>query len=362
MNPKKVVILYAGAAHWGGVETYLEQLFINIDKKKLDLTLFSIGNWELCDRLEKAGYKVSVFPEKWYDYSLVSKIANNLSDGDFDLIAAQGLVANFFGRLSAKKAGIPNLITIHSDYKFDYHGYKRVLYGVTFRLFEGMTDKYITVSKFLEKEAIKLGVKKSKIKVIYNGVKDPFAGKNITQPKNGDTVVFGSLGRLHYKKGYQGLIKAAALLKDRNFKIYIWGTGEDKEDLKSLIQINNLSEKVTLAGFTKDIPGSLSQIDVYIQPSLEEGFGITVAEGMYAEKPVIVTPAGSLPELITDGKTGIIAHDFAPESIAAAMELVISNPELRERLGKAARKEAVERFGLDKWILEIEKTYLEAAK
>jgi len=357
-KPKKVAILYAGAKHWGGVETYLEQLFVGVDPTKLDLTLVSIGEWELGERLVASGFKTQVIAGNWYNLTLVNKLAKYFKTDNYDLVTGQGLVANFYGRLSAHKAQLPNLITIHSDYKFDYQGFKAGLYHLTFKLFESYTAKYVVVSNFLKKEAMKLGVSDGKISVIYNGVKE----LSVEPKKRESTIIFGSLGRLHYKKGYQLLIQAVTMIRELDFEVHIWGEGDDRVQLENQIQQNKLESKIYLEGFTKDIPSALSKIDIYIQPSLEEGFGITVVEGMYAGKPVIVTPAGSLPELVTDGKTGLIANDVSPESIATAMKALIESPELCNKLALAGHIEAKKRFGVDTWIAEIERVYLETAR
>lgn len=355
---KKIAILYAGARNWGGVETYIKQIFENTNSKKLDLCLISLGGWELNKLLAEKGYKVAVIKGSWYEISKYKKIARILTDNNIDLITSQGLVANFYARLAANKTKIPNLVTIHSDYKFDYRGLRRILYWITFRIMESMTSRYIVVSNFLKIETRKIGVDDAKITLVYNGV-----AEIKPQPKNeGRMIVFGSLGRLHYKKGYQCLIEATKLLHDRDFVVRVWGEGEERENLEALIRENKLQNKFILEGFASDISKALSQVDIYIQPSLEEGFGITVAEAMYAEKPVIVTPAGSLPELVKDGETGIVAGGVNPGAIAAAMRLALDKHNQLGKMAKMGRIEALRKFGLDKWATQIEKIYFETAK
>lgn len=354
MKAKKIAIFYAGAKHWGGIETYLEQIFLNVDKTKLDLSLVSLGDWELGQKLPKN--QVIVIRNKWYNPMTIKTLADILKAQNFDLVTSQGLVANFYGRLASRLSGVPNLITIHSDYKFDYEGIKEMLFWASFRLLEPMTKQYVVVSNFLKKETMKLGVSEKKIKLVYNGVKEISP-----QPKKkSKEIIFGSLGRLHFKKGYHVLIEAANLIREMDFKVYIWGAGGEQDHLEMQIKERNLQEKVILKGFTRDITKALAETDIYIQPSLEEGFGITVVEAMYAEKPVIIAPSGSLPELITDGVTGIVANDASPVSIASAMKYALEHE--NKAIGKKARKEALARFGIDKWIEQIEEVYVGAAK
>jgi glycosyltransferase involved in cell wall biosynthesis len=355
---KKIAIVYQGAKYYGGIESYIEQLFLNIDRKNIELTLISLGEWELTKRLQTKKFKVIVVPINWYQLYKSRELTKLYLENEFDLIVSQGMVSNFYARLSASKAGIPNLVTIHSDYKYDFHGVKKSIFAWSFRLLEAKTKKYIVVSKYLSNETQELGASIDKIRIVYNGVKElPSKPK-----KRSKELIIGSLGRLHYKKGYHNLIQAAGLLADEKFKVYIWGEGEEKIHLDALIKQNHLVGKVILKGFAKDVTKALAETDIYIQPSLEEGFGITVAEAMYAEKPIIVSPAGSLPELITDGKTGLIAKGTNPAAIAAAIKTLLDNKELDRKLGKEARAEALKRFSLDKWVKETEKVYLETSK
>ena len=357
-NPKKIAVLYSGARSWGGVETYIEQVFQNVSRDTLDLTLISMGEWELSKKLKKSGYKVVVRNIPWFNPLGFLGISKDLLQGGFNLIVSQNMVANHFARLASWQSGVPNLVTIHSDYKFDYYGLKELIYLLDFKLFESLTAQYIVVSEFLMSELRKMGVKKEKITRIYNGVKEVA----VASKKRSGTLVFGTLGRLHYKKGYHILIKAASLLRHENFVINICGEGNERQNLENLIARYALQDKVYLRGFTTDIHKALMETDVYIQPSLEEGFGITVAEAMYAEKPVIVTSAGSLPELVTDGKTGMVVSPGSEEALASAMMLAIKDPESLSTMSVAARKEALKRFGIDSWIRAIEKEYLKVAK
>lgn len=354
---KKVAVIYSGAKYFGGVETYLNNLFGHIDNKKLKLTLVSLGKWELTDRLQKQGFECVIFNKHWWKFSNIFKITSFIRKNKFQLIVSQGMVANFYARKASFLTGIPNIITVHSDYKYDYPNWKKYVYWLTFRPLDFLTKHYITVSEFLKNGLIQMNIKPEKITTIYNGLED--LGQ---QPhKKSEKIIIGSLGRLHYKKGYAGLIESIRLIKHLDLELKIWGDGEEKEKLLELIRKYRLEDKVKLMGFTNDVKSALSEIDVYIQPSLEEGFGLTVAEAMLAGKPIIVTPAGSLPELIADGKTGFIVKDFTPKSITESLENIFGLKD-SQALGITAREDALKRFDIEEWARKIADAYLEAAK
>ncbi len=358
MNPKKIAIFYAGAKHWGGIETYLEMYFANADKGLVDLTLVSLGEWELGSRVAGLGFNVIVVSKHWSNQTISFSLSKILKEGRFALITSQGLVANYYARLSSLISGVPNLVTIHSDYKFDYSGVDRFLFWLTFGLLKGLTSKYVVVSQFLRRETLALGVPREKIEVVYNGVIDV----GIQSKKRGRTLIIGSLGRLHHKKGYHILVEAVSKLSDLDFELIIWGEGEERASLEKMITDFGLKDRVKLPGFTNNVAESLNNVDLYIQPSLEEGFGITVAEAMYAVKPIIVTPAGSLPELIADGKTGLVTANVSAEAIAIELRDALENLDKLESYGNAARKDAVKRFSVDSWISQLTRVYLGASK
>jgi glycosyltransferase involved in cell wall biosynthesis len=359
VKSKNIAIMYAGAKYWGGVETYLMQLFEYADNNKIDLTLVSLGEWELCERLRTKGLKVIVVTEYIANPMCLVNIIKILKKGRFDLVTSQGMVANYFARLSSLFAAIPSLVTVHSDYKYDYQGFKKYLYAVSFWLTLPLTKRYITVSNFLKEETKKFGVKENKISVVYNGVND--VGVQL-KPLDKKEVAIGSMARLHYKKGYSMLVSAMSGITDLDWTLYIWGEGDERPKLEAMIKKLGLENRIFLPGFTNDVSGSLKSVDIYVQPSLEEGFGITVAEAMYAGKVVVVTPAGSLPELVTDGKTGFVTADISSEALTIELREMIENIDSLVKYGLVAREEALTRFGLDIWIEKITEAYIGTSK
>jgi glycosyltransferase involved in cell wall biosynthesis len=361
-KPKKIAIVYSGAKHWGGIETYLLSLFENIDSPKIELTLFSLGEWELTRKLRTANYQLRIFPSRRIRLQTIWEMKKVLRENDFDLIVSQGTVANAYARAVAWLSGLPNLVTVHSVRDFDYSNPIILsIYNFIERLTRFPTSRYIAVSKYIKDVLVKSGVAADRIAVILNGVKDLGLDSSV-RTRNDGKLIIGSIGRLHSTKGFHNLILACAKLQTIDFKLQIAGEGDERYQLEQLIKKLGLSGRVELLGHVDDVATLLGDWDVYVQPSLSEGFGITVIEAMLAGKPVVVTPVGSLPELVSDGKTGIITAGTSPEAIAAALKLVIDNEELAKRIAVAGRTDVEMRFGIEKWIKETEKVYLGAAR
>ncbi|MCD8569650.1 MAG: glycosyltransferase family 4 protein, partial [Geovibrio sp.] len=107
-----------------------------------------------------------------------------------------------------------------------------------------------------------------------------------------------------------------------------------------------LEDSVTLHGFIKDIPAFLSGLDVYVLTSLEESFGNTVLEAMFAALPVVSFDTGGVPEVL--GGTGILTPTGDVEALAEKMIITARDAALRRERGEAARKRAEEVYDLKK--------------
>lgn len=357
MKAKKVIIIYSGARYFGGIETYLTKFFEFYNLQKIQPLL--VGEWDFEDKINPNLVKKIRIPGYYPSFGAISQLSKLVREEKADLIISQAMVANFYARLVVFKTKVPLLTVIHSDFKLDYPSFlKRSLYFLTDRLLRRFTTHYIAVSNYLKEKLMASGIKEGRIDVIYNGI-EPL---DVKPKEEGKEIIVGSVGRLHKVKGYDNLIKAIFLLRKENIRLFIWGDGPEKTKLLNLIALLNLENKVSLKGFTDDISKDLSEIDIYVQSSKAEGFGLSVVEAMSAGKPVIVTPAGSLKELIGNGETGIITKDFSPESISKAIQKLAADRDFRDKLARRAKEEAGQKFSLKKWLEKTTEQFIKTAK
>jgi glycosyltransferase involved in cell wall biosynthesis len=353
----KVAVIYSGAKNGGGLDNYLFNLF-GYDKKN-ELNLFSLGEWALTNRLNAAKKNLYLFSGARFNPITVVKMGKILRAEGYDLVVTGGVLSNAYGRAAGLFSGVPVLTIVHSDQEHDYpNPITRIIYRVIDRTTRWKTKSYITVSEYLKNQLIKSGVKSGKINVIYNGIPFKFQG---SKKKEGKSLIIGSIGRLHKVKNFESLIIACGKLKDENWKLKIAGEGEHRKNLERLINEYGLNEKVQLLGYTDDIETFLSGLDIYVQPSFCEGFCLTAVEAMLAEKPVIVTPGGALPELAKGG-AGVLAEGFGPEEIAKAIEKVVADKKLRAELGQKGKKLAEKRFEPTAWAAGTLAAFKEASK
>jgi len=159
----------------------------------------------------------------------------------------------------------------------------------------------------------------------------------------GETLRIGILGRLHPQKGYDLLIEALGLLKQRGFKpaapfeILIAGDGRDRKAITAQLQRTGITE-VRLIGFADRPQEFLASLHLYLQPSRVEGFCIAVHEAMQASLPVIASAVGQIPHTLEHGRSGWLLPPGDVNALADALAEALSHPERLAAMGRAARE------------------------
>ncbi|MBN2189631.1 MAG: glycosyltransferase [Candidatus Aureabacteria bacterium] len=294
----------------------------------------------LKDYAEQSGVKTLVISSKGYfDWSVVKKLGSALKSVNPDIVHTHLYLAQIYGRIAARNAAVPVIISSEQNVYF----YKK---HFPFRLLEkylsGFTTRIIASSNGVRQYLIdKVGIQKDKINVIYNciNVADFRAAPN---PAASDTVSIGALGHLHRQKGYEYLLDAAKMVSssDPGARFSIGGSGPLKGRLQRRIAALGLEDKVRLAGFVDDAKAYLKTIDIFVMPSLWEGFGISALEAMASGRPVIVSDVAGLNELVEDGKSGLLVKPGDASGLAQKISMLCRDRDLRVELGKNAAERA----------------------
>jgi colanic acid/amylovoran biosynthesis glycosyltransferase len=163
-----------------------------------------------------------------------------------------------------------------------------------------------------------------------------------------------STGRLHWKKGFEYALLAVRRLLDVGTDVTydIIGAGGEEEKLRFAIHDLRLGDRVRLVGrkSAEEVREALEDADVYLLPSLSEGLSNAALEAMAMALPVVSTTAGGMEEAIVDGRDGLLVLSRDPEAIAGAVLRLLSDAELRERMGQAARRRIEDHFNLARQI------------
>ena len=205
--------------------------------------------------------------------------------------------------------------------------------------------------------------------VVYNGIDvDQF---HITGEKRAaarqafgipdNAIVVGCLGHLSPVKGHLVLVEAMKTIAQQSANVVLLlGGGEVyltrgehcgmTERIRDLAGQLGISNSVRLVGHQDDVPHFMAAVDIFVQPSLQEGFGRSCAEAMACELPTVASRVGGLPEVVDDGETGLLVTAGNPDELAAALCKLSADRELRARLGTAGRARVEKLFSLKAYV------------
>ena len=240
-----------------------------------------------------------------------------------------------------------------------------------FRMVRHMAAKHaqavITPSLYLARIVAKWGVPEDRIHVVYNAFVAPEQQKNQLPDVNIPPRFYQgfrllTVGRLIPHKRIAGVIDAVS--KMNNARLIIVGDGPLKRNLQALVERLALDNRVFLAGRLKQIEvwSLLARYaETLVLNSVYEGFPHILLEAAYFGVPIVATAVGGTPELVENGKTGVLIHPDSPEDLLSALQRLQENADLRRCLSANARR-ATERFSMDRMVNETEQVLLEAAR
>jgi L-malate glycosyltransferase len=247
-----------------------------------------------------------------------------------------------------------------ADRRLGGHLVARSIYSVA--------DRCIAVSPFVGRyltDSLRLPARR--VKVVTNGVRTPVpldsASAAATRREVGfaqNDVVVGTVCRLDDDhKRVSDLIRAVDLLgsKYQQLRLLVVGDGPDAKELRSQVDRSPFSDRTVFVG--EQIPADpyYAIMDVFSLVSSREAFGLVAAEAMHARLPVVATAVGGLASVVSDGVTGFLVPPRDPGALAAALEPLLRDHQLRARMGTAGRSRAEELYGDQRYADEIARLY-----
>ncbi len=290
------------------------------------------------------------------------RLARMLRERRVQIVHSYLFHANWFGTITGRLAGVP--VVIASKRSLDV--YTRIGERWACRLVNRLSNR-VTVNALAVRDHVHQteGCPLEKIVVIPNGI-DPTRvnsknGTGRTESLNSvpSGPVVGTVGRLSWKKGQEDLLKAAALVLSRVPKacFLLVGGGPLQGELQSRARKLGIEDHVRFAGSVEDGAAVLSQMDIFVLPSHMEGMSNSLLEAMAAGKPIVATNVGGNPEVVVDGKTGLLVPPKNPKALARAILRLLANPGLARSLGEAGRVRVESEFTLEKMVARMEALY-----
>ncbi|MGB6607063.1 MAG: glycosyltransferase [Atribacterota bacterium] len=279
-----------------------------------------------------------------------------------------------------KKLGIPKILTIHTQYeqyayyvspvpeRVTHEAIKMIIFNLAYK-----TDCITTPSDSMKKIIENYGIK-NRIEVIPNAIHlisfkedDELKRTEIKKKYNlkEDDKIILFVGRIASEKSIDKVIKALAKITKRSIgkeKLLIVGNGPAMDELKQLTRSLNVEEDVIFAGTVshEEIQHYYKMAYVFTIASTTETFGIVTIEALASGVPVVAVKAPGAADILTDGLDGLLVDDDV-EKIANALEKIIKEPELREKLSLGALKTS-EKYSINKISEKMLNLYREVIK
>ncbi|NOU11851.1 MAG: glycosyltransferase [Nitrospira sp.] len=289
-----------------------------------------------------------------------------LEQGPFDIIHCQ------FGTIGLNAPSLNRVLACASRIVTSIRGYDVTVFlkkhpGAYHGLFrEG--DLFLPVCEFLKDRLIQEGCEEKKIVVHHSGIDCSKFEYVQRQRVSGEPIKVLTIARLMEKKGVAFAIEAVSRLLSKGEKIEyrIVGDGVLRENLQQLIEGMGIERQVKLLGWKthEAVKMLLEESHVLVAPSLtaesgdQEGIPNAIKEAMASGLPVISTFHSGIPELVTDGVSGLLVPERDAASLADSLAYLISHPEVCKEMGEAGRMQVEQRFDTNSLNKKLEELYL----
>lgn len=365
---KKIRVLHITQAVGGGVERYLQMLFKYMDKDKFENILICSNKQdldayvELVDEIEQTEMSRSIGV---HDIKAVICVRKLIKKYHPDVLYAHSSKAGAIARIGNIGLGKKCIYNPHG-WAFNMQGSKKkqAMYVIIERILAHLCDKIVCISDAEKESALKNKIcKENKLQVIYNGIdiekyeKNPVWESRRALNIPDDAFVVGMVGRVSTQKAPDVFIRAAKEIKKEipNAFFVIVGSGELEEEIQVYAQDNNLDDALLITGWVDEPMKYIKQFDVAVLLSRWEGFGLVLAEYMYAKKPIVATNVDAIPNLIAHGENGLLVEVENYEATAEAVIRFYKDRALADRLSKNGYRRVLERYDVRRVAEEHEK-------
>ncbi|KKR88730.1 MAG: Glycosyltransferase, group 1 family [Candidatus Yanofskybacteria bacterium GW2011_GWA1_44_21] len=381
---KKRILFIVTQSEMGGAQRFLLNTIsrLNKDIYEIGTAVGSDGDGELLNKLDELGIAFEIIenlkrnasPIK--DFFAVFETRRLIMRHSPDTVFLCSSKAGFIGSLACR------MPTIIKDIKVVYRiggwqfndprkEWQNKIYLILERLSAHWKDVIILNNIHDYNQAVEKKIRpREKIEIIHGGI-DTYkmnylpreearlkmlerASKQSGKVFQADYIV-GTIANFYPSKGLGHLLDAAQYLKAKiNVVFFVIGDGEKRIDLQTEILKKGLEKNVFLLGRMPEAYKFLTGFDIFVSPSLKEGFPWSILEAMAAKLPVIATQVGGVPEIIKNGHNGFIVKPGDGKAIAEKIKELIANDHLRQELSIKSHQTVLFDFTLDKMVSRIE--------
>jgi glycosyltransferase involved in cell wall biosynthesis len=305
------------------------------------------------------------------DLEALVRLAAHFRMRRVDLVHTHSSKAGILGRFAARIAGVPAVVhTIHGwSFNPTQHAARRAAYVGLERMAAGWADRLVAVSARNREEGLRRGIgRPDQYRVLHSGIdaalfREPGADRAQLRAELGfdeSHLVVGAVACLKPQKAPLDLVRAIAVARaeEPRLRCFIAGDGELRPRLEALIRDEGLEGIVRPLGWRRDVPALLHAADLFLLTSLHEGLPRAVLQAMAAGVPVVATAVDGTPEVVEDGRTGLLVPPGRPDEAARALLRMAGDTRLRVRCVEEARRRLDRSFDIRAMVRDLDRLYL----
>lgn len=365
-SEQKLNLLIVASSLWiGGAESVIRHLAERIDRRRFNVSVCYLKErGQVGEALARAGIDiVGIKDSNKVDYFTFFKLLKVIRSRKIDIVhthTTHGLVDASICKLLR-----PELKVIHTFHFGNYpHTQRRILWME--RVFSRVADRLFAVGE-AQREQLRAvhWLRDRSIDTLRNGVALPSGPEDLSFRASVGAekrMLVGTIATLIEQKGLRDLLKVVRRVRDLGYeaKFVIAGEGHLRPELEALRRQLRLEDDVVLTGWVPNAAHlALPSFDIFFQPSLWEAMSMVTLEAMAAGKPILTTRVGEAPHVIEDGVEGLLVNPGDVDGMASALVRLITDPDLRCSMGRAARHKIEQHFTVEHMIRAYERVYLE---
>ena len=335
---------------WRGGQSQALLTLLGLRERELQVELVAACDSPVATRSREAGITVYDVPRLGLRAWAAAKIRGLLAHQSFDLAHLNEPHALTAARLAGAHKELPLLLSRRIGFPLRRGWVARARYAAV--------ERFIANSKNVAQSLIDCGIAPERISIVNEGVEIPALPsperKNSARSHWGvkeHEFLLGCVSVFVPEKGQRHLIEALATVRKSQpeARLLLAGDGQCRGELEALAKRLGQSEAVLFPGFVNDVAKVYDALDVFVFPSEFEGLGTALQAAMAAGLPSISTSRGALAEVVNHERTTLVVAPNGTE-FAGAMLRLMTDANLRKRLGEAGRREIQERFSAERMV------------
>ena len=349
------------ARGWRGGQSQVRYTVLGLRQRGDRAVLVAHPEGELLKRMSEGTDLVPLAPRHEVDLAAAWRFSKVLKQYVPDVIQAHDshAVAMAATALAIVSSGTrpPLIATRRVDFRIARNSFSRWKYE--------QVDCFVAITDAIADMLVSDGIPRHKIALVNEGVDVerivglPTADVHEECYLPVGSPVVGNVAALVPHKGQRYLIEAAHLVVQKipDARFVILGEVELREHLEHLVREHHLEKHVLLPGFRTDVIGCIKGFDLFVMSSVTEGLGTSLLDAMACRKAIVGTRAGGIPEVVDEGRTGLLVEPRDPHQLADAILRLIQDEAMRKRMAEAGYARVRERFTVERMVADTAAVY-----